>query len=75
MGIYDQRHGHLPDAIREYEAAVHLSEQPTALAYLLLARAQEQAGHPAEAAAARAKAAELTTNLDEAQQAADNLLK
>jgi protein O-mannosyl-transferase len=79
MGIYDQRHGHLQEAIEEYQAAVRLTSQSTreqvALAYLLLAGAQEKAGHPAEAAAARAKAAELTTNLDEARRAADNLLK
>jgi protein O-mannosyl-transferase len=79
MGIYDQRHGHVQEAVDEYQAAVRLGSQatpgPTALAYLLLAQAEEKAGHPAEAAAARAKAAELTTNLDEAQQAADNLLK
>jgi protein O-mannosyl-transferase len=79
MGIYDQRHGHIQESIEEYQAAVRLGSQATheqtALAYLLLARAQEQAGHSAEAAAARAKAAGLTTNLDEAQQAANNPLK
>ncbi|HYA22612.1 MAG TPA: tetratricopeptide repeat protein, partial [Terriglobales bacterium] len=79
MGIYDQRHGHFQEAIEEYQAAVHLTSQAareqTALAYLLLAGAQEKAGHSAEAAAAHAKGAELTTNLDEAQRTADNLLK
>jgi tetratricopeptide (TPR) repeat protein len=78
MGIYDQRHGHIQEAIEEYQAAVRLGSQathPTALAYILLAQAQEKAGHAAEAAAARAKAAELSTNLDEAQQAARNLLR
>jgi protein O-mannosyl-transferase len=79
MGIYDQRHGHVQEAVDEYQAAVRLGSEATreqmALDYLLLARAQEQAGHPAEASAARVRAAELATNLDEAQQAADNLLK
>ena len=79
MGIYDQRHGHFQEAIEEYQAAVHLTSQAAreqmALVYLLLAGAQEKAGHTAESAAARAKAAELSTNLDEAQQAANKLLK
>ena len=79
MGIYDQRHGHFEEAIDEYEAALRLSSQATreqmVLSYLLLSRAQDHAGHSAEAAAARAKAAELTANLDEAQHAADKLLK
>jgi len=79
MGVYDQRHGYLQEAVDEYQAALRLSSQARheqmALAYLLLAGAQEKAGHPAEAAAARARAAEFTPNLDEAQQAADNLLK
>jgi len=79
MGVYDQRHGHLPEAIEEYQAAVRLGSQATreqmALAYLLLAGAQEKAGHAAEAMAARERAAELTTNLNEAQQAANSLLK
>jgi protein O-mannosyl-transferase len=79
MGIYDQRHGHLQEAVDEYQAAVRLGSQATheqsALAYLLLAGAQEKAGHVAEAAAARERAAGLTTNLDEVQRTADNLLK
>jgi len=79
MGIYDQRHGHLQEAIDEYQAALRLGSQATreqmALAYLLLAGAQEKAGHAAEAMAARERAGGLATNLDEAQQAADNLLK
>jgi len=79
MGIYDQRHGYAQEAIDEYQAVLRLGSQATneqmALAYLLLAGAQEKAGHAAEAAAARARAAGLTTNLDEAQQAASNLLK
>jgi hypothetical protein len=51
-----------------------MSIEPTAVGYVLLERALEQAGHSAEAKAALEKAKQLATDLSQAQQTADQLL-
>jgi uncharacterized protein HemY len=48
--------------------------QPSAVGYLLLARALEQSGHKQEAQAARQQANLLTQNLEGAEQTVEKLL-
>jgi tetratricopeptide (TPR) repeat protein len=72
MGLLSQKSGDLEQAIAQYSHAVSVA--PTAVGYVLLARALDQAGHPTEAKAALDKARQLTSDLAEAQQAADHLL-
>ncbi|MGH9498214.1 MAG: tetratricopeptide repeat protein [Terriglobales bacterium] len=72
MGLLAQRSGNLEEAIAMYSHA--MAVQPTAVGYVLLARAQQQGGHPAEAKASLDKARQLTSDLGEAQQTADQLL-
>jgi protein O-mannosyl-transferase len=72
MGLLAQKSGDLEQAIALYSRA--MSVEPTAVGYVLLGRAQEQAGHSAEAKAALDKAKQLTNDLDQAQRTADELL-
>jgi tetratricopeptide (TPR) repeat protein len=72
MGLLAQKSGDLEHAIAEYSHA--MSVEPTAVGYVLLARALEQVGHQDEAKAALDKARPLTNDLDQAQQTADELL-
>lgn len=72
MGLLAQKSGDLEQAIAEYSHA--MSIEPTAVGYVLLARALQQAGHPAEAQAALDKARPLTNDFDQAQQTANELL-
>ena len=64
--------GDSAEAVRQFTHAMAI--QPTAVGYLLLARALEQAGRPADAQAARQAAKQLSPNLDEAEKDADGLL-
>ncbi len=72
MGLLAQKSGDLEQAIAEYSHA--MSVEPTAVGYVLLGRALEQAGHSAEAKAAIDKARQLTSDFDQAQRTADELL-
>ncbi|MGO9124663.1 MAG: tetratricopeptide repeat protein [Terriglobales bacterium] len=72
MGLLSQKSGDLEQAIAQYSHA--MSVEPTAVGYVLLGRAMEQAGHTAAAQAALARAQQLTTDLSQAQQTADDLL-
>ncbi len=72
MGLLAQKSGDFEQAVAEYTHA--MSVEPTAVGYVLLGRAQQQAGHPAEAQTALDKAKQLTNDLDGAQQTASQLL-
>jgi protein O-mannosyl-transferase len=72
MGVLAYKTGNYSEAIVYYMHAMSL--EPTAVGYLLLAKCEEQAGHAAEAQAAIFRAKQLTTDWNQAQQAADQLL-
>jgi Tfp pilus assembly protein PilF len=72
MGLLAQKSGNVEQAIAQYSHA--MSVEPTAVGYVLLGRALEQAGHSAEAKAALDKARQLTDDFDQAQKTADELL-
>jgi protein O-mannosyl-transferase len=72
MGLLAQKRGDFSQAISYYCQA--MSHEPNSVGYLLLAEAEAKAGHAEKAREATVKAAQLTTNLSEARQAADTLL-
>jgi len=72
MGLLAKKRGDLSEAIRYYSMA--MSREPTDVGYILLAKAEHDAGHLAEAQAAAEKATQLTTDLDQARQTAAALL-
>jgi protein O-mannosyl-transferase len=72
LGLLAQRTENYSEAIVYYMHA--MSVEPTAVGYLLLAKAEAQAGHAAEAQAAIFRAKQLTTDWNQAQRAADELL-
>jgi len=72
MGLLAQERGDLLQAINDYSQA--MSDEPTAVGYLLLARVEAEAGDPAKAQEAAVKAARLTPNLDDARQAVHSLI-
>lgn len=72
MGLLAQKSGDLEGAIAQYSHA--MSVAPTAVGYVLLGRALEQAGRGGEAKAAIDKARQFTNDLDQTQQTADELL-
>ena len=72
LGLLAQKTGDYPEAITLYIHA--MSVEPTAVGYVLLGRAQQQAAHAPEAQAAYDKAKQLTTDWNGTQQAADELL-
>jgi protein O-mannosyl-transferase len=72
MGLLAQEKGDLAEAIRNYSLA--MSREPTDVGYILLAQAEAHAGHVVEAQTAFAKAAQLTTDLNQARQTAAGLL-
>lgn len=72
LGLVALHDGDSAEAVRQFTHAMAI--QPTAVGYLLLARALEQAGRPADAQAARQAAKQLSPNLDEAEKDADGLL-
>ena len=73
MGLLSEERGEFVQAINDYTQA--MSEEPTAVGYLLLAQAEAEAGDPAKAQEAQGKAAQLTANLDDARQAVHSLIK
>ncbi len=73
MGLLLQKDGDFKAAISDYSRA--MAVEPTAVGYLLLAGAQEQAGNAAEAAESLNRAKQLTSDLNQAQQTADELMK
>lgn len=72
IGLLAEKAGDFGQATGDFSHAMTI--EPTAVGYLLLARAQEQAGHLVEAAQAREQAKRLASNLNQAQQAADELM-
>ena len=73
MGLLAQKSGDFFQAIRYYSQA--MSQEPTAVGYLLLAQAEAGAGDPGQAQEAVGRAAQLTPNLEDARQAAASLLE
>jgi protein O-mannosyl-transferase len=72
LGLLFQKTGDLQLAIGQYSHA--MSVEPTAVGYVLLGRALERSGHSSEAKAALDKAKQLTSDFDQAQRTADQLL-
>jgi tetratricopeptide (TPR) repeat protein len=72
MGLVAQKRGDFEEAVGEYSHA--MSVEPTAVGFVLLSRALEQAGHSSEAKVALEKARQLGGDFGQAQQAADQLL-
>ena len=72
LGLLAQRTGNFAEAIADYTRAMSL--EPTAVGYLLLAKAEEQSGHSAEAQAAISRAKQLGGDWNQAQRAANQLL-
>ena len=72
LGLLAQRENHYDEAIGYYTRA--MSVEPTAVGYSLLAKVEEQAGHPTEAQAALAQATRLTADIAQAKKTAEGLL-
>ncbi len=72
LGLVALHDGDSAEAVRQFQRAMAI--QPTAVGYLLLARALEQAGRSADAEVARQVAGELSPNLDEAKKDAEGLI-
>ena len=72
LGLVAQHEGNFDAAAQAYSRAMAI--EPTPVGYLLLAKALDQGNHPNEAKAAHDRAAQLTNDLSQAQQAADHLL-
>jgi tetratricopeptide (TPR) repeat protein len=72
LGLTAQKAGDLPEAVRQYSHAMEV--QSTDVGCLLLAHALQQQGRSAEATAMFERAARLSTNLPEAQKAAQSFL-
>jgi len=72
LGVVEQKSGDAGAAAQAFSRATEM--QPSAVGYLLLARALEQSGHKQEAQAARQQANLLTQNLAAAEQTVEKLL-
>jgi tetratricopeptide (TPR) repeat protein len=72
LGVVEQKMGDAGAAAQAFSRATEM--QPSAVGYLLLARALEQSGHKQEAQAARQQANLLTQNLEGAEQTVEKLL-
>jgi tetratricopeptide (TPR) repeat protein len=72
LGLIAQRAGDLPEAVEQYSRAMAL--RPTDVGFLLLARALQQEGHNTEADEMLQRAANLSSNLSQAQKRAESLL-
>jgi tetratricopeptide (TPR) repeat protein len=72
LGVVEQKSGDAGAAAQAFSRATEM--QPSAVGYLLLARALEQSGHKQEAQAARQQANLLTQNLEGAEQTVEKLL-
>jgi protein O-mannosyl-transferase len=73
LGLTAEHDGNPAEAVRQFSTAMAM--QPTDVGYLLLASALEQAGHLAEAQAARQRASRISPNLDAAQKQAAGLME
>lgn len=71
-GLLAQKGWEYSRAAEQYGHAMRVA--PTSVGYLLLAKALEQGGHPAEAKEAFERARQLSTNLEDDQKTADALL-
>ncbi len=72
MGLLAEHDGDFAEAVRRFSNAMAL--QPNDVGYLLLAGALERSGDMTAAQAARQRASRMSSNLDEAQKAADELV-
>lgn len=72
LGLLALKDGDFAQAADRFTQATAI--QPSALGYVLLARALEKAGHPAEAQAADQAARQISPDLTNVRQAADTLL-
>jgi tetratricopeptide (TPR) repeat protein len=72
LGLIAQQNGDLPEAVRQYERAIAV--RPTEVGYLLLAQALRQEGHAAESQKIIEGLSRSSSNLAEAQKAAELLL-
>jgi len=72
LGLLAQKNGDYSEAIAHYTRAMSL--EPTAVGYLLLAKAEEQAGHATDSQAAISRAKHLVSDLGQAQQTANQLM-
>ena len=70
--VAEVKNGCSPEAVRQYSHAMEV--QSTDVGCLLLAHALQQQGRSAEATAMFERAARLSTNLPEAQKAAQSFL-
>jgi tetratricopeptide (TPR) repeat protein len=72
LGLIAEKNGDLAEAVRQYSRA--MATQPTDVGFLLLAHALQQEGRSEEANAILERVARSSSNLAEAQAAADSLL-
>ena len=72
LGVVEEKSGDAGAAAQAFSRATEM--QPSAVGYLLLARALEESGHKQEAQAARQQANLLTQNLEGAEQTVEKLL-
>jgi uncharacterized protein HemY len=72
LGLLALKDGDFAQAADRFTHAAAI--QPSALGYLLLARALEKGGHPAAAQAADQAARQISPDLTDVRQAADTLL-
>jgi tetratricopeptide (TPR) repeat protein len=72
LGVVEQKMGDAGAAAQAFSRATEM--QPSAVGYLLLARALDESGHKQEAQAARQQANLLTQNLEGAEQTVEKLL-
>ena len=72
MGLLAEKNGDFAQAIGDFSRAMAI--EPTAVGYLLLAHAQQKAGHVVEASDSQDRAKQLTADLNGAQQAANQLM-
>ena len=72
LGVVEQKSGDAGAAAQAFSRATEM--QPSAVGYLLLARALDESGHKQEAQAARQQANLLTQNLEGAEQTVEKLL-
>lgn len=72
LGLVAEHEGNFAEAARQFASAMAI--QPTAVGYVLLARALEKDGHSSDAEAARERAAQLSPDLNAAEKEADGLM-
>jgi protein O-mannosyl-transferase len=72
LGLVAVHENNFSEAARQFSDAMAI--QPTAVGYLLLARALENEGRSGEAQAARDRAAQISSDLSTAQKEADGLM-